>query len=308
MLKKVLKTTLYIACAVSTGAMLANCGGEAGSTGTRAIADGSTIPFTPTGNDQCGTRVPTETEIISVNNFVAANSGLTRGTGASIKVHVHVIRNASGGGDVSDARIAQQIAFLNSAYGGGTGGANTGFSFTLVSTDRTNNASWYTCTPGTTAETQMKNALRLGTAQDLNIYANNMGGGLLGWATFPSDYTSKPKMDGVVLLSASMPGGSAAPYNLGDTATHEIGHWMGLYHTFQGGCSATGDSVADTPAEKSSAFGCPAGRNTCTGTKYPGNDPIENFMDYTDDSCMYKFTAGQDSRMNTMWSTYRAGK
>lgn len=227
-------------------------------------------------------------------------------TGGTIDVYVHIITNGSSraNGNVPDTMIADQINRLNTQYG------QWGWQFNHVSTDRTQNATWYTVTPGGAAETQMKTALRKGSADDLNLYFANIGQGLLGWATFPSDYAAKPNMDGVVILTESLPGGTAAPYNLGDTTTHEIGHWMGLYHTFQGGCTATNDGVSDTPAEKSAAYNCPApgSLDTCTGPKYPGADPVENFMDYTDDGCMFEFTPGQDARMDLAFSTYRYGK
>ena len=210
-----------------------------------------------------------------------------------------MITDAAGHGNPGTSAIQGQINVLNGAYG------QSGISFALLSTDVTKNDSWYTAQPGTTAESQMKSALRKGTAQDLNIYSNNMGGGLLGWATFPWDYASRPLMDGVVILYSSLPGGTADPYNEGDTATHEVGHWMGLYHTFQGGCSRNNDLVSDTPPERSAACGCPTGRDTCAGG---GLDPITNFMDYTDDACMFTFSGGQDTRMKAAFSSYRLGK
>ncbi len=221
-------------------------------------------------------------------------------TGGVINVYFHVINKGTGieNGDMPDHDIAAQMDVLNSSY------EKWGWTFNLVSTDRTTNASWFTGCNDSATEAAMKGALRQGSADDLNLYTCSPGNSLLGWATFPASYRSAPNDDGVVLLYSSLPGGTAAPYNLGDTATHEVGHWMGLYHTFQGGCSKKNDYVDDTPAEKSSAFGCPSGRDTCPAK---GVDPITNFMDYTDDSCMFEFTTGQDARMDSMFSTYRFG-
>lgn len=221
-------------------------------------------------------------------------------TGGVINVYFHVIRQGSGAsnGDIPQQMIDAQMNVLNSSF------AQWGWTFNLISVDRTTNATWYKGCYGS-GEGPMKNALRQGSADDLNIYTCNPNGGILGYATFPSSYNSSPSLDGVVLLDQSLPGGNAVPYNEGDTGTHEVGHWMGLYHTFQGGCSRNNDYVDDTPAERSPAYGCPGGRDSCTGNRYPGLDPIENFMDYTDDYCMFEFTNGQDERMDLQFSTYR---
>ena len=214
-----------------------------------------------------------------------------------VPVYFHVIQSStSTNGGVTDTMVKNQISVLNSAFSG------SNISFSLVQITRTTNNTWFTAAYGSTAESQMKNTLRKGGKESLNIYSANIGGGLLGWATFPADYARKPKMDGVVLLAQSMPGGTAAPYNLGDTGTHEVGHWAGLYHTFQGGCTTSNDLVSDTPQEKSAASGCPTGRDTCTAA---GLDPIYNFMDYSNDACMNTFSAGQRTRMQQQLATYR---
>lgn len=202
--------------------------------------------------------------------------------------------------------VKRQVEVLNSSFSGATGGAGTAtpFTFDLAETSFVTNAKWSTVTPGGT-ERQMKKALHEGDQSTLNVYAADIGGGLLGWATFPSGYKeSQSFMDGVVILDESMPGGEAGKYALGDTLVHEVGHWLALFHTFQGGCTGEGDQVGDTPAEAQPQFDCPEGADSCPDL--PGLDPIHNFMDYTQDSCMYEFTAGQNQRMTDAWVQYRA--
>jgi len=232
---------------------------------------------------------------------VATPQGVPAHTSDTIQVHVHIITSTAGAGAVSNGEVNDQIDVLNDAYN------VHGYTFVLNSTDTTADNGWRSAGPGSNDEADMKSTLRQGTADHLNLYMSNPGGGLLGWATFPWDYNGDPDMDGVVILRDSIPGGNAAPYDEGDTATHEVGHWLGLYHTFQGGCGANknSDRVADTEKEGSAAFGCPVNRNSCNGGT---TDPVTNFMDYSDDSCMDNLTTGQKDRIDAIHSVYRFGQ
>lgn len=206
--------------------------------------------------------------------------------------------------------IEDQVDVLNESFAGETGDNETAtpFTFDHTATTWTVNAAWADMAPGSRGENAAKRALRQGDESTLNIYVARIGGNLLGYATFPQASTSRGQLfrDGVVILDESMPGGSATFYNEGDTATHEVGHWLALFHTFQGSCSGPGDYVADTPAEAYPAFECEVdeGRDTCP--RDPGTDPVHNFMDYTEDFCMDHFTSDQARRMSNAWEAYRS--
>ncbi len=233
--------------------------------------------------------------------------------GGVIPVNFHVITNGSTGA-VSDATIALQIQVLNRNYAGldyngnpVPGAKNTGYTFVLNSVTRTSNRKWFSMTPGSGNERNAKTALVVNPTTSLNLYTAAPGQNLLGWATFPWSLAGNPSMDGVVIHYGSLPGGYLSPYNLGGTASHEVGHWVGLYHTFQGGCdggncSGAGDLVCDTPGQATSTSGCPNGKDTCPEA---GLDPIHNYMDYSTDICYNQFTIGQDARADYMMSTYR---
>ena len=239
-----------------------------------------------------------------------------RNTGSiTVPVAFHVVQASATEGALTDAQVKRQLAVLNQAYAGKarptvTGpvtpvpSARTPFRFSLRSIDRTVNPAWYSFLPSSKAERDAKAALHVGGKETLNVYLTGLGGGLLGYAYFPTTGQGKDLLDGVVVLNDSIPAGGAKNYQEGDTLPHEVGHWLGLYHTFQNGCSTAGDRVSDTPAEASPNFGCPeAVRDTCTD---PGVDPTTNYMDYSYDACMYAFTAGQADRMTAVWERYRA--
>ncbi|KIM41043.1 hypothetical protein M413DRAFT_445790 [Hebeloma cylindrosporum] len=208
------------------------------------------------------------------------------------------------GGWLPISQVLGQIAVLNKDF------KASGIQFRLVNTTRIINANWFTnVAPENQEQASMKQKLRKGGPETLNLYTvsfnNSAAEDLLGYATFPSDYKSAPQDDGVVIQYQTLPGGTKAPFNMGRTTTHEVGHWVGLYHTFQGAsCTSSGDEVADTPAQLTATSGCPKiAPDTCPGQ--PGRDPIHNFMDYSHDVCLTGFTAGQAKRLKAQLRTYR---
>ncbi|HKP36866.1 MAG TPA: zinc metalloprotease [Pyrinomonadaceae bacterium] len=299
----------------ATALMAPNALNRTGTAGTIS----TTPPKDAPSRDRCATRHIDETTATqyegALNQFNSKRSpGQIRKSGSvTVQVYFHVVNKGPGveNGDVPIKWLRDQVTVLNAAYAGadpgaGNASANTPFRFALAGVDRVTNTDWFNSGIGSEEEREMKTALNVGGADALNFYVNNAGGVYLGWATFPFWYAGDPTQDGVVVLYSSLPGGNccgSSVYNQGDTGTHEVGHWLGLFHTFQGGCAATyNDFVADTPSERSPAFGCPFGRDTCPK---PGIDPIENFMDYSDDPCMYQFTNGQSARMEGMSALYR---
>jgi hypothetical protein len=202
------------------------------------------------------------------------------------------------------ARIQAQVDALNSFFGA----HDVKFALQLP-INRVTDPTWANVRLGSQEERDMKASLRRGGAESLNLYIVQPADGILGWSTFPFDFAANPKSDGVVILHDTLPGGQAAPYNLGMTAVHETGHWMGLFHPWQGGCTGgatAGDGVPDTPPAKRAAYGCPAPGTVKTCPASAGADATSNAMGYVDDRCMTAgFTEGQAARMRVMWRAYR---
>ncbi len=234
-----------------------------------------------------------------------------------IQVVFHVIKKADGTGDLSPEMLRSQIDILNEDFNAlagtpGAQGTNGRFQFVLARFDPAGqpttginvitNDDWFVDNGGTTMQRQ----LNWDPNRYLNIYTNDAGG-YLGYATLPQGSAGSFD-DGVVLLWEAVGRNSpAAPYDQGRTATHEVGHYLGLFHTFDGGCGranapyTTGDLLADTVAEAEEQYGCTPSVSSCGG----GMNPIENYMDYTDDTCMTKFTPEQINRMRCGVVNYR---
>ena len=232
-----------------------------------------------------------------------------------IPVVVHVLRTSSGGNDISPARVQSQIDILNEDFRAiaGTNGApgvDTRIEFFLATEDPqgnpttgitySNNSTWYN------DGGSYWNSLSWDPDNYMNLYANSASGNLGYVPTLPQFGIAGASNDRVVVLSASF--GRNAPiqnYNLGRTGTHEVGHYLGLEHTFSGGCGSsscytTGDLLCDTNRQSSPTFGCPGNPSSCGSS-----DPKENYMDYSYDACMNGFTLEQANRMRCTLMFYR---
>ncbi|HEY4180107.1 MAG TPA: zinc metalloprotease [Kofleriaceae bacterium] len=249
----------------------------------------------------CGTREPSATAKMAIEDQTVQmpHAHDKVAPGAVIDIYVHVMSSGAGrdNGEVPLTDIDEQFDVLQAAY------APMGYTFRVAGIDRTTNPNWFLMTPGSPAEKAAKAALHRGGASALNIYTADAGTNIAGYATYPVDYTSAPYLDGVVILHSTLPNGSSAPFNEGDQLVHQVGHWLGLYHTYQATCAdLDGDLVSDTPATNAPAYGCPMGRNSCGGG---GDDPVQNYMDAADDQCMDSFTDGQRSRIDAQFTAYR---
>lgn len=253
-------------------------------------------------------------------NYLQQGNVKAPGVLYTIPVVVHVVYNTTSQ-NISDAQIQSQINILNQDFRklnsdvslvpsafttlvadaqiefclasvSPTGAATNGIvrRQTTVTSFTSNNAVKFTAQGGSDA---------WNTGQYLNIWVCNLGGGLLGYAQFPGGAANT---DGVVcnVTAFGNTGTATAPFNKGRTATHEVGHWLNLRHIW-GDANCGSDLVNDTPTQQTSNYGCPAfPRVTCSNG--PNGDMFMNYMDYTDDACMYMFTPGQKSRMLALFA------
>ncbi|GJM18194.1 MAG: hypothetical protein DHS20C14_04070 [Phycisphaeraceae bacterium] len=236
-----------------------------------------------------------------------------------IPVVVHVIQRTNGTGFLSESRVQSQIDILNEdflAISGtlGAGGTDSQIEFYLATEDPsgspTNGITYSSNNTWFNDGGSYWNSLAWDPDRYLNIYTNDASGNL-GYVPFLPQ-TSPSSVGGssdrvVVLYSSFGRNAPLTPFHLGRTTTHEVGHYLGLDHTFAsggcpsaGGCSNNGDLICDTNPESSPTFGCPSSRSSCGFAA-----PKDNYMDYSDDICMTKFTPDQSNRMRCTLLNYR---
>ena len=248
-----------------------------------------------------------------VDKYAAQGSLAVAAITVTIPVAVHVLYNTAQE-NISLAQIQSQIDVLNKDFSntnadrtllpGAFASLPTDMSvrFTLdpanIDRKQSNKSSWGT-------RNAMKSAKKGGIdpinpSRFLNIWVCNIGGGILGYAQFPGGPAAT---DGVVVGPQYFgnTGYVSAPFNKGRTATHEVGHWLNLRHIW-GDANCGNDLVSDTPTQQTANYGCPAFPRVTCGNG-PNGDLFMNYMDYTDDACMYMFTNGQKARSQAIFAS-----
>jgi hypothetical protein len=233
---------------------------------------------------------------------VPASHALARDGFEQVEIGVvfHVLMGPDQDGDISEARVRAQLDVLNGAF------RPFNISFFLAELIRHPHSDYFEfrCAPSSANGQEMKEKLAIDPVRLVNIYTCALPFPVvIGFSTFPWDAPDSPESHGIVLHHEVVTGGSGAPFNLGHTLVHEMGHYFGLVHTFQGGCEPPGDLVSDTPAERTAALGCPTFSDSCPGE---GADPVSNFMNYSDDACTDNFTAEQGNRMRDFLWRFRS--
>ncbi len=276
---------------------------------------------------------------VNLSNPVNATLADSQGVGSilnlsyyDIPVYFHVIQDTQDAnndgqldGHVDESRLDQQITVLNDAFNGTTV-ANVQFFFRKAGVTRNFNRDWFNMKVSIndpqrvefSSEHEAKRLLHQGGANALNFYT--ISSALqqpedlypIGWAWFAEWYAGNRCRDGVVVPFTTLPGDNTPnnPFNKGDLPVHEVGHWLGLYHTYQGSQNSCeqanengNDQVDDTPIHKDTNVGKCIEADTCTS--FPGTDPIYNFMTDYSDECKREFTRGQFKRMRDQYLTLR---
>ncbi|PNS16951.1 Cell morphoproteinsis protein PAG1 [Sphaceloma murrayae] len=274
-----------------------------------ASAQGSSSKVKPCGNIEVPDEMmaPASNFVVSSNSLAAdfsvAEGEVAAEAATNIDVYAHVVTGEAEKDAFTQAQVDRQIAKMNEAY------APANIAFTLRGTDFTVNQAWSSVAlsggRSGTAEREMQSTLGKGDYATLNLFFTaDMQGSVGGWCQYPSSGGARREgpASGCIVKAENLPKQNTRGVETGGgTAIHETGHWLGLIHTFEGGCEQ-GDQVDDTPPQTGPSNGCRNLQNGCAGAAVPlGN----NFMDYGPETCRNTFSAGQIQRMNTMWTTMR---
>jgi len=226
----------------------------------------------------------------------------------TIPTHVHIILDNEGGNNISDARIQQNMDIMNYDMSGRPQDGNytsINFRFQLVSIQRVTHQAWSQL--GVVTGPLYKSSLTIDPTNNFNFYITSMNAGILGYSPFCFYGPQDSFIHGMTVHPDAIVGGSAVPYSDGQTATHEAGHHLGMFHAWQGGCNRQiGQQPPDICPQDTNTRGCPdEPPASCGDPECPDN--IHNHMDYSEDACRWYFTPGQSDYMDMRIAMFHPG-